>query len=209
MKRTGGQFGLERLQGLSEGIFAIVSTILVLGLDMPEQKVIEDGGLRALQLAMEHQLRPYLASFASIAALWVTHVAIFHYIRRVDRPFIWLNLAFFFLVSLNPFITEMRGTYQGLPLTAVLYSFFLIADFLLLLLIWHYAANRLRSSPPAREIIRSLDRRIYGSIALYIVAALVSRYSERLATLILVCVPLLFLTHRKVDNAGAPGEGGP
>ncbi len=64
---------LDRLKALSDGVFAIVITILVLELDVPESHYFTESGILAFLAKIEHQLLPYIASFALTAGYWVLH----------------------------------------------------------------------------------------------------------------------------------------
>jgi len=194
------KLALDRLKALSDGVFAIVLTILVLGLDVPDPELFKTRGVWGMLLAMEPQLRPYFACFMGIAVMWITQVVIFHYIQGVSRPFVWLNLLFFFFVTLNPFLTEMRATHVGNGDVAILYSSALTIEFLLLWVIWRRAVFHLRDKPLSRDVIWSFDFRIFGAIGFCILGAALAPINERLATLMFVGVPALFLVHRKLDG---------
>jgi len=201
---------LDRLKALSDGVFAIVLTILVLGLEAPDPEVFRTEGVWGLLLAMEPQLRPYFACFTGVAVLWITQVVIFHYIQSASRSFVWLNLLFFFFVTLNPFLTEMRAIHVGDGHVAILYSTALTIEFSLLWVIWRRAVYHLRDSPVSRDVARSFNLRMLGAIGFCVLGAAMAPINERIAALMFTGVPLLFLVHRKVDagwrQGGSPGS---
>ena len=188
---------LDRLKAFSDGVFAIVLTVLVLELEAPDTQGI---GIRELLVAMEPQLRSYISSFACITVFWITQVVIIHYIDHTDRTFIWLNVLLFLPVSLAPFLTELRTTHMGNPSMAWLSGGTQVAALLILLGIWRYATQRLRTKPLSRDVVRSLDLRIYAAIGLYLLGAMLAPWNERVATLCFLLGLLPFFNHQKLDR---------
>src|SRR5881296_2933246 len=89
--------GKGRLEALSDGIFATVMTVLVLTLSVPVITTPVLGSelsadVAAGVLALAPNILSYVLSFLLLAVMWVSHHNIFHYLRSVDRPLIWLNI---------------------------------------------------------------------------------------------------------------------
>ncbi len=111
-----------RLEALTDGIFAIVLTLLVLDLRVPElpRHVANAEIVRALA-----ELGPRFASFVITfligGAFWMLHHMCFHRIRHVDRVMIWLTLAFLMFVALLPFSTGMLGRFMRQSASQMLY----------------------------------------------------------------------------------------
>lgn len=126
---------LERLKALSDGVFAIVITTLVLELEVPETHDFSESGILAFLLKIEHQVLPYIASFALTAGYWVLHHVMLDSISRSDRYFLWLNLLFMLPLTLAPFVTGMSAEYPGEIGVAAIFGAVQLANFLLLLVI--------------------------------------------------------------------------
>jgi uncharacterized membrane protein len=94
----------DRLKAFVDGVMAIVITILVLTLDVPNID-FGAGQTRQFLMELERQLHPYVGSFALVAAYWVQHTVILHYAPYSDRSFIWLNIVFLLPLTLLPFLT--------------------------------------------------------------------------------------------------------
>ena len=106
------QRGLEtgRLEALSDGVFAIAITLLVLDIAVPAH------ASKDLLGAVTQQWPSYLAyavSFSTIGALWLGHNVITEYLDRADAAFVRLNLLLLFLVALLPFPTRLFADYLG------------------------------------------------------------------------------------------------
>src|SRR5437660_2526621 len=119
--------GKGRLEALSDGIFATVMTVLVLSLSVPlitppplPSELAADVTTNVLALAPN--VLSYVLSFLLLAVMWVSHHNIFHYLKKVDRPLIWLNIVFLLAVGFVPFSTALLGRYPLLQLPVVVYG---------------------------------------------------------------------------------------
>lgn len=195
------ELSLDRLKAMTDGVVAIVLTILVLDLDVPSRAELQSRGAWGMLMLMEGQLRPYVSSFASVASIWLTQMVILQFIQRGSRAFIWLNLVLLLFLSIHPFLNELRAAHMGNTSLAFLFAGVQIICFLLLLWIWHYTIRQLVDKRPSKAVVHSLDLRIWGAIALYIIGASLVAVNERIATAFFVSVPLLFVTHRSFDAA--------
>ncbi|MFD7645206.1 TMEM175 family protein [Kitasatospora sp. NPDC059795] len=145
-----------RLVALSDSVYAIALTLLVLNISVP-------GGLEHAQFTHAlHDVWPRLGtyglSFVVIAALWRDHRQIFEFVGRVDRASIQLTLASLGAVALLPFPTAMLSDYGGRePLVVTFYAATICAANLLHLLLFvrllRHAPLRARAIP--RRVVRS------------------------------------------------------
>src|SRR6476646_3034830 len=90
---------LERLIFLSDGVFAIALTLLVVSLEVP----LSSNDLSASLWALRPKFLSYGVSFLAIAAFWISHQRVFRYIVRVDAVFLWISLIFLLCVGFQPF----------------------------------------------------------------------------------------------------------
>lgn len=190
---------LNRLYNLSDGVFAIVITILVLELDIPQSHDFSGEGTLAFFGKIEHQLLPYCVSFTLIASYWVLHHVMLNYMARCNRTFIWLNLLFMMPLSLAPWVTGMRSDYPSDVNVGILFGSVQLVNYLLLLVIWHYGLRVLTDHKIPREVVFGMDLRIVVAIGLNILGVVLVPVNERLSTLVFVCTPLIFIQHRSVD----------
>ena len=98
-----GQRGVGRVEAFSDGVIAIIITIMVLELKAPEEP-----GLEHLW-RLWPVLFAYLLSFAYVGVYWVNHHRLFGHARRVTNALMWLNLTLLFWLSLIPFSTAYLG----------------------------------------------------------------------------------------------------
>jgi len=189
----------DRLKALTDGVLAIVLTILVLSFDVPEHRFGEERLINFF-LKLLHPFLAYVVSFGIVATYWVQHTAIFNYVAVANRTFFWLNVLFLLPLSLLPFLTDVRATYHAEYITTLLYTSANIACGLLLYAIWSYGKRRdlLRKTAPAVDW--SMRSRILLGIAINCAGAAVAPISTNLSTALFVLLPVIYLSHRTVDS---------
>jgi uncharacterized membrane protein len=102
-EETEGQPGVGRVEAFSDGVIAIIITIMVLELKAPEEP-----GLQHLWVLWPTFLA-YLLSFVYVGIYWVNHHRLFSHARCVTNGLLWYNLALLFALSLIPFTTAYLG----------------------------------------------------------------------------------------------------
>ena len=128
----------SRLEALSDGVFAIVMTILVLQLGGSEISNAETSRqLDAALLAQWPTFVSYAISFMVVGLYWISHHLYFTFIRDVNEDQLWLNLLFLFCLSFIPFSADLIGEHPDYRAGAVLYGFNLSACTGALYLNWH------------------------------------------------------------------------
>ncbi len=98
-----GRAGVTRIEAFSDGVLAIILTIMVLELRAPEEP-----GFSAL-LRLWPTLFAYVLSYAYIAIYWVNHHRLFSHARSVTNALLWSNMALLFTLSVLPFTTSYVG----------------------------------------------------------------------------------------------------
>ncbi len=193
----------HRIEAFSDGVFAIVITLLVFEIKVPQM------AMGNVEIALLHELGKlwpkflsFVLSFVIVGIYWVAHHQLFHVIRRSDRTLLWLNNLFLLTVAFIPFPTALMGDYISAPIAVVPYGVTLITNGLALQLLWWYASRRARLVPNdlGREFIRAVDRRILLPVFLYAVAILLSILSARLTLIVYVLVPLTYILPGDMDR---------
>jgi uncharacterized membrane protein len=137
------ELGKNRIEALSDGIFAIVMTLLVLEIHLPELP----GNASNLQLApaLAHLWPKFLSygvSFVSLGVYWISHHNLYHLIRRSDRVLLWLNIFFFMLASLLPFSTSLLNAFRQTQIAPFFFGANLTLIGWLLYMQWAYAERQ-------------------------------------------------------------------
>lgn len=165
---------VERLAALSDGLFAVAMTLLVLDLHAPAREAIHsETDLWHALVALGPRLLVYLMSFLTLGIFWVGQQTQLNNLARADRNLAWLHLAFLFVVSLMPFSTSLMAEFIGYRVALVAYWVNLLLFGIVLHASWRYAsrAGLVRDDAPA-DIARSIESRIVIGQALYAFGAL-------------------------------------
>ena len=114
---------LDRLIFFSDAIFAIVMTLLVLEIrvpDVPSDVAAQE--VPGLVFELWPKLLSYVLSFLVIGLYWIGHHQTFRYVRSYDRTLLWLNLVFLLSISFIPFPTDLLGEYGELRFSVIFYA---------------------------------------------------------------------------------------
>jgi uncharacterized membrane protein len=160
---------LERLAALSDGIFAVAMTLLVLDLHVPIQEAVHsEGQLQNALLVLAPQFIAYLMSCLTLGIFWAGQQTQLNYFARGNRDLTWIHIAFLFVVSVLPFSTRLLAEFIGFRTALLLYWVNIFALGAILYASWRYAtqAGLLKDDVPV-EIRRAIRRRIVIAQALY------------------------------------------
>ena len=159
----------ERLTALSDGIFAVAMTLLVLDLHTPAKEAIhgEADLLRALG-AMFPQVLSYLMSFLTLGIFWNGQQAQLNHLERCDRDLTWLHAAFLFAVTLLPFSTRLLAEFITLRSALLVYWANIVLLGGTLYLAWIYARRAcLLRDDAGPAVDQAVRRRIVMAQLLY------------------------------------------
>lgn len=132
----------ERLNTLVDGIFAIVLTLLVLDIRVPE--TTSDAALVSALISLWPQLFSYVFSFVILGLFWLGHQLESRYVHSSDHLRIWLTLVFMMFVALLPFSASLLGSHPFSRTAVIVYNANVWAASLLRYLHWRYATDRHR-----------------------------------------------------------------
>lgn len=189
--RFAGQ-SVERLAALSDGIFAVAMTLLVLDLHVPEEANITDSSalLRAL-VHLAPQFLVYLMSFITLGIFWVGQQTQMNHLTRSDRDLTWIHLAFLFFVTLLPFSTRLLVEYITFPSALLAYWGNILIFGVLLYASWGRAtrAKLIKDDLPLEAQAAICHRIIIGQ-SLYAFGALLCVISTYLSIGFIILVQL-------------------
>lgn len=130
-----------RLMALTDGIFGIVMTLLIFGISTPELKILTNENFVNFLYSMLPNVGITLVSFILLASFWVYHHE-FLKIRKLNMPYLWINILFLASISFIPFGTYLVGNYSQFFLANVIFGINILLTILFFLLMYHYANNR-------------------------------------------------------------------
>jgi uncharacterized membrane protein len=127
-ERHAGDIGKQRMEALSDGVYAIALTLLVLDLKLPPLgEAVTNAQLVGAFVALAPKALTWFVSFWVMAVLWQSQVRVYHLVHSLTRRMLRLELLQLAAVSLMPFSTSVIGEYGHLPAAAVLYAANMVA----------------------------------------------------------------------------------
>ena len=181
-----------RVLALSDGVFAIIITLLVLDVQVPE--LTKGQSLNEALWEIRPSLTAFVISFVLAGMYWVGHRDLFALIRRTDRGLVWLNILYLLPLCLLPFGAGLLGRYDQEPRALRIYGLVLVTIGIMRVVIWLYATNRphlLWQRLDDRQRRAGLAINLYPSLA-YLLAILVADGAPMLSLLIYGGLPLLY-----------------
>jgi uncharacterized membrane protein len=194
----------NRLEAFSDGVIAIIITIMVLELKVPHGHDLD--ALRPILPVFSS----YVLSFVLIGIYWNNHHHLLHVAKRVDARVMWANLHLLFWLSVIPFGTAWLGESHGAPLPTALYGAMLVMAAAAYTLLQHFI---LAQHPADSRIVRvfGADWKGKASLACYLTAIPLAFVYAPVADALFVVVALIWLVpDRRVERATASaGEHDP
>jgi len=184
----------DRLLAFTDGVIAIIITIMVLELKVPHETSLE-----ALAPVTPVFLT-YALSFVYVSIYWNNHHHFFHLVRHVDGVMLWANLHLLFWLSLIPFATGWMGENHFAPVPTAAYGIALLMPALAWYVLQSTIIRKQRSdSILARVIGRDLKGKL--SPVLYVAGILCAFLDARIANAIYVLVALMwFIPDRRIER---------
>lgn len=189
--RVAGQ-NVERLAALSDGIFAVAMTLLVLDLRVPAAEAVHsEHDLRRVLIALAPRLVVFLMSIMTLGIFWVGQQTQLNYFGRSDRNLVWIHIAFLCAVSLTPFSTSLLAEFIHYRTALLVYWSNILALGLMLYWSWSYATRAhllVDDLPP--EVPPAVVRRIVIAQSLYAAGALLCFFNTyySIAAIVLIQV---------------------
>lgn len=142
----------HRLEALTDGIFSIAMTLMVLSLALPEAaKGVTHAEFVHLLLGQTDKFLNYALSFVLLALFWIGHHQQFHFIKRTDGRLLWINIFTLMFIALVPFSTSLIGGYPHEWLAEIFFDSNIFILGILFISNWAYATK------DHRLVDRSLD----------------------------------------------------
>lgn len=185
---------LGRLSGISDGIFSVGMTLLVLGLTVPLATGIATEGDLANQLAkLLPNVVTYTMSFLTLGIFWVAQQTQFSQLKSSDRNYTWIHLGFLLAVTLVPFSTGLLAHFITFRLALLVYWLNIVVLGFVLLAGAEYSLRAHLFSAGGedqRSVIRLIRRRVLSAQALYAVATALCVFNTYVSIALIVLIQL-------------------
>jgi uncharacterized membrane protein len=178
-----------RLEAFSDGVIAVIITIMVLELKVPAQD-----GMAGIRVVLPTIIL-YLLTFVQVGIYWVNHHYLVDEVETVSHRILWANLIFLFFLSLFPFVTDWIGIKGLSSFSTALYAGVSILPGLGYMALWFQV--RLQSSAPAHA---SWSKQI-ASVSLYLLAIPTAYYRPAASLALIGAVAVIWLLPPKAGSS--------
>ncbi len=181
-----------RLEAFSDGVIAILITIMVLELKAPHDPTPTS------LASMWPTFFAYILSFVIIAIYWVNHHYLVHLVRQVDATILWANMNLLFWISLIPWVTVYLGDNHALPFPVALYAAISAAAAISFFLLRATIARR-HHEPEFKRLNKKMAQKNLIALVIYLAAiAIAFVYPPLALTLIALPAAMYFIPQREV-----------
>ncbi len=193
---------VERLAALSDGIFGVAMTLLLLELHVPEHvkgEPMSEADLLHKLLEMGPAIVVYLMSFITLGIFWVGQQTQLNHLERSDRHLTWMHLSFLFAVTLLPFSTRLLASFVTYRTALLVYWGNILLLGALVYVCWSRSVKaKLVREEVTTEVDGAVRRRIVGAQALYAVGAALCVVNTYVSIAFIVLVQINFVVAPRI-----------
>ena len=182
----------SRLEAFSDGVIAIIITIMVLELRAPAQPTF------AALASLAPEFLTYALSFLLLAIMWVNHHHFVHSVRTVTARLLWSNLYLLFCMSLIPFVTEFVSKNYREPLAVALYGLDLTLCSSAFYLLRMELIRQSRHEPAMMKHHQRINRKGALAAALYLLSVPLAYVSIYASFFIFALIPAMYFLPEKI-----------
>jgi len=190
-----------RLEAFSDGVFAIVITLLILDIRIPE---VDYDHLADALKTIAPRILSYVMSFVVIGLYWIAHHNSFQLVNKTNRPFLWMNIFLLLFISFIPFPTSLMGRYPFQTIPVMIYGLNLLAANIIgfCMLIYISRNPQLASHIYTKENFRKKQIPIYiCTNSFYVIAIILSPFVPTISYCIYI-VAIVFLIFMREGKTG-------
>jgi uncharacterized membrane protein len=201
----------RRVEALADGVFAVAMTLLVLGVHVPElPDPVTGAGMLAALSGILPGVAGYAVSFMILGMIWIGHHNQFHFIRRVDRTLLWINIVFLLSVAFVPFATAFLTRYPLQPAALLIYGGTLLLGGVSHFVHWNHAVgHELVADEVTPEVAEVVRERISMGIVVALAATLVGAFLPKVGLVLFACMPVLYMLPGRIDPSLAEEASAP
>ena len=193
MSSSEGLFSKARVEAFSDGVMAVIITIMVLELKAPANA--EPGAL----LRLWPSFAIYLVSFSLTAIYWINHHGLLTQARRVSTALLWANNGLLFVVSLIPFATAYVAETRLAPFPTAIYAGLQCGCAVAFNLMFRTIASQ-RDDEAFRLAARVRLRQNRIAVAVYALSTVVALYVPAVSILLFAAVALAYVAPTLIDT---------
>lgn len=192
---------VERLNALSDGLFAIAMTVIVLDIRVPPLAAVHsEAQLWAALSALAPSIVTYLMSFLTLGIFWIGQQTQLNHFKSADRNLSWIQLAFLAAVAALPFTTHLLSEFITFRVALLIYWANISVLGALLLISWTYAEHAgLVADDGQPDLSGAILRRIVLAQALYAVGAALCIFNTFVSIAAIVALQIYFAVGPRLE----------
>lgn len=200
----------QRFEAFSDGVFAIVATLLVLDIRVPVLQTVNSASLWRALFLLWPQYLAYVTSFLVVGIYWLNHHSVSHYVRIFDRRLTWRNLLFLMTVAFIPFPTAVIAQYGDVPAAVLFYGFVLLVSAVLSNLMWMYIVRNgyLDETMITAGDVARASRRYAAGAVIYVVALAIAPFAPRISIVLYALLAIFYLLPGGLERNVIPARTG-
>jgi uncharacterized membrane protein len=176
-----------RLEAFSDGVIAIIITIMVLEMKPPHEAHLKD------LVPMLPIFSAYVLSFLMVAIYWVNHHHLMHTVEHVTSGLLWANVHLLFWLSLVPFVTAWHGENPFQRDVMIMYAIVLLSCGIAYYILLKQISSTQRHTPELAAAVAQQTRKGMWSLVLYLVSVLAAFWEPRVTGALFLIVALSWL----------------
>ncbi len=183
----------HRIESLSDCIFAFSMTLLVMNFTFPGAYSGSEEDITKLFLKEIAKFDRYVLAFVLLAIFWITHHQQFHYIKRTDRPFLWIQIMMLMFIVVVPFTAAWMTGHSHHCITNLIFDVNLLVLGILFLLSWRYATHRTRlvDHDIDKQVVTRVMSRSVLTCLVTLLAMIITFFEPRWSNYAYILTPLL------------------
>jgi uncharacterized membrane protein len=193
------QIPTSRIEAFSDGVIAIIITVMVF--DLKLQEIPTDRTVWSELLKLAPKFISYAISYLMLAIMWVNHHQLFHQIKHTDRKLLWYSIHLLFWMSIIPFGTNFIGANSMLWQASFIYGiiFFMSAMSFTILRNYVLKNNLLHDSINKQSHIKIRNKNRVA-LSIYLLASIVSIVSVYVSFALFLVVPAMYFIPENISH---------
>ena len=190
----------SRIEAFSDGVVAIIVTLLILEIKVPELRVLSNGAVLKALVPLIPKFVGFTVSFVTVAIFWVNHHHFYHSLEYSDEALLWHNNHLLFWLAVIPFVTAFVGDYPTQSIVVALYGFVLMmsaTSFVLMVRHVFFKSTLLPETVPESTRQKEFHRGLVG-VFLYAMSVVLAFLSPYISLFIFVFIPLYYFFPKKL-----------
>lgn len=194
--------GAERIKTFSDGVIAIVMTLLIIEIHVPEIHQMNNAGVWEAFISILPKLVAFSVSFFTVAIFWVNHHHFFYPIQKTNGALLWYNNLLLFFVAVVPFATAFIGDYPSISAVVAFYGFVLflaVSSFAVMSNYVFFHSSLVPENVTQKVRIREF-RRALVAVVFYGVSIITAFINPYISIFLFIALPLYYFVPSRIES---------